>query len=48
MRKTSYLFRKMRDTKGPFHVKVGTVKDRNGMALTEAEVIKMRWQEYTE
>ena len=47
MRKTSYLFRKMRDTKGPFHVKVGTVKDRNCMDLTDAENIK-RWQEYPE
>ena len=38
----------MRDTKGTFHAKVGSIKDRNGMDLTEAEDIKMRWQEYTE
>ena len=47
MRKTSYLFKKIRDTKGTFHAKMGTIKDRNGMDLTEAEDIKMRWQEYT-
>ena len=38
----------MRDTKGTFHAKTGSIKDRNGMDLTEAEYIKMRWQEYTE
>ena len=42
------LFRKIRDTKGTFHAKVGTIKDRNGMDLTEAEAIKKRWQEYIE
>ena len=42
------LFKKIRDTKGTFHVKMGTKKDRNGMDLTEAEDIKKRWQEYTE
>ena len=42
------LFRKIRDTKGTFHAKMGTIKDRNGMDLTEAEDIKKRWQEYTE
>ena len=42
------LFNKMRDTKGIFHAKMGTIKDRNGMDLTEAEDIKKRWQEYTE
>ena len=42
------LFRKIRDTKGTFHAKMGTIKDRNGMDLTEAEEIKKRWQEYTE
>ena len=42
------LFRKIRDTKGTFHAKRGTIKDRNGMDLTEAEDIKKRWQEYTE
>ena len=42
------LFKKIRDTKGTFHVKVGTIKDRNGMDLTEAEDIKKRWQEYIE
>ena len=46
--KTRYLFKKIRDTKGIFHAKVGTVKDRNGMDLTEAEDIKKWWQEYTE
>ena len=45
MGKTRDLFRKIRDTKGIFHVKMGTIKDRNGMALTEAEDIKKRWQE---
>ena len=47
MRKSRELFKKIRDTKGTFHAKIGTVKDRNGMDLTEAEDIKMRWQEYT-
>ena len=42
------LFKKIRDTKGTFHAKVGTIKDRNGMGLTEAEDINKRWQEYTE
>ena len=48
MRKTRDLFKKIRDTKGIFHAKIGTIKDRNGMDLTEAEDIKKRWQEYTE
>ena len=48
MGKTSDLFKKIRDTKGTFHAKMGTIKDRNGMDLTEAEDIKKRWQEYTE
>ena len=48
MGKTSDLFKKMRDTKGTFHAKMGSIKDRTDMALTEAEVIKKRWQEYTE
>ena len=48
MRKTKDLFKKSRDTKGTFHVKMGLIKDRNGMDLTEAEDIKKRWQEYTE
>ena len=46
--KTRDLFKKIRDAKGTFHAKLGTVKDRNGMDLTEAEDIKKRWQEYTE
>ena len=46
--KLEILFKKIRDTKGTFHAKMGTVKDRNGMDLTEAENIKKRWQEYTE
>ena len=46
--KTRDLFKKIRDTKGTFHAKMGSIKDRNGMALTEAEDIKKRWQEYTE
>ena len=46
--KTRDLFKKIRDTKGTFHVKMGSIKDRNGMDLTEAEDIKKRWQEYTE
>ena len=48
MGETSDLFKKIRDTKGIFHAKLGTIKDRNGMDLTKAEVIKKRWQEYTE
>ena len=48
MRKTRALFRKIRDTKGTVHAKMGSIKDRNGMDLTEAEDIKKRWQEYTE
>ena len=46
--KTSDLFKKIRDTKGTFHAKMGTIKNRNGMDLTEAEDIKKRWQEYRE
>ena len=48
MGKTGDLFKKIRNTKGTFHAKMGTIKDRNGMNLTEAEDIKKRWQEYTE
>ena len=48
MGKTRDLFKKIRDIKGTFHVKIGSIKDRNGMDLTEAEDIKKRWQEYTE
>ena len=48
MVKTRHLFKKIKDTKGTFHAKMGLVKDRNGMDLTEAEDIKKRWQEYTE
>ena len=48
MGKTRDLFKKSRDTKGNFHAKTGTIKDRNGMDLTKAEDIKKRWQEYTE
>ena len=48
MGKTRDLFKKARDTKGTFHAKMGTINDRNGMDLTEAENIKKRWQEYTE
>ena len=48
MGKTRGLFKKIRDTKGTFHAKMGTIKDRNGMGLTETEDIKKRWQEYTE
>ena len=48
MGKTRDLFKKIRDTKGTFHAKMGTIKDRNGMDLTEAEDIEMKWQEYTE
>ena len=47
-RKTRDLFKKIRDTKGTFHAKMGSIKDRNSMDLTEAEDIKKRWQEYTE
>ena len=47
MRKTRDLFQKIRDTKGTFHAKMGSIKDRNGMDLTEAKDIKKRWQEYT-
>ena len=48
MGKTRDLFKKIRDTKGKFHAKMGTIKDRNGMNLTEAKDIKKRWPEYTE
>ena len=48
MAKTRNLVKKIRNTKGAFHAKMGTIKDRNGMDLTEAEDIKKRWQEYTE
>ena len=48
MGKTSNLFKKIRDTKGTFHAKMGSIKGRNGMDLVEAEDIKKRWQEYTE
>ena len=48
MGKTRYLFKKIRDTKGTFHARMGSIKDRNGRDLTEAEDIKKRWQEYTE
>ena len=48
MEKTRDLFKKIRDAKGTFHAKIGLIKDRNGMDLTEAEDIKKRWQEYTE
>ena len=48
MGKTRDLFKKIRDTKGTFHAKMGSIKDRNGMDLREAEDIKKRWQEYTE
>ena len=47
MEKTRDLFKKIRDTKGRFHAKMGSVKDRNGMDLTEAEDTKKRWQQYT-
>ena len=47
-RKTRDLFKKIRDTKGTFHAKMGTIKDRNSMELTEAKDIKKRWQKYTE
>ena len=48
MEKTKDIFKKIRDTKGTFHAKIGSIKDRNGMDLTEAEDIKKRGQEYTE
>ena len=48
MRKTSDLFKKITDTKGTFHAKMGTIKDKNDMDLTEAEDVKKRWQEHTE
>ena len=48
MGKTRDLFKKIRDTKGTFHTRLGSIKDRNGMDLTEAEDIKKKWQEYTE
>ena len=48
MRKNRDLFKKIRDIKGKFHAKMGLIKDRNGLDLTEAEDIKKRWQEYTE
>ena len=48
MEKTRDLFRKIRHTKGTFHAKMGTIKDRNGMDLTDVEYIKKRWKEYTE
>ena len=48
MRKTSDLFKKIRDTKGTFHAKMGSIRDRHGMDLTEAEDIKKKWQEYIE
>ena len=48
MGKTRDLFKKIRDTKGIFHAKMGTIKDRNGMDLTETEDSKKRWQQYTE
>ena len=48
MEKTRDVFKKIRDTKGTFHAKMGTIQDRNGMDLTQAEDIKKRWQEYTE
>ena len=48
MGKTRELFKKIRDIKGTFHAKIGTIKDRNGMDVTEVDDIKKRWQEYTE
>ena len=48
MGKTGEFVKKIRDIKGTFHAKMGTIKDRNGMDLTEAEDVKKRWQEYTE
>ena len=48
VKRTRDLFKKIRDTKGTFHARMGTIEDRNGMDLTKAEDIKKRWQEYTE
>ena len=48
IRKTRDVFKKIKDTKGTFHANMGTIKDRNGMDLTEAEDVKKSWQEYTE
>ena len=48
MRKTTDIFKKIRDTKETFHAKISTIKDRNGMDLTEAEDIKKRWEEHTQ
>ena len=48
MGKTGHLFKRIRDIKGTFHAKMGSIKDRNGLDLTETEDIKKRWQEYTE
>ena len=48
MGKTRYIFKKIKDNRGTFHAKIGTIKDRNGIDLTEAEDTKKRWQEYTE
>ena len=48
MRKSGELFKKIDDTRGTFHVKMGTIKDRNSRDLTEAEAVKKKWQEYTE
>ena len=48
MGKTRDLFKKIRDTKGTFHAKMGTIKDKNGMDLTKAEDVRKRWQEYTD
>ena len=48
MGNTRDIFKKIRDTKGTFHAKIGSIKDRNGRDLTEAEDVKKRWQEYTE
>ena len=48
MEKTRDILKKLRDTKGTFHAKMGPIKDRNGMSLTEADYTKKRWQEYTE
>ena len=48
MGKTRNLFKRIRDTKGTFHAKMGAIKDRNGMDLTETEAVKKRWQEHTE
>ena len=48
MEKSRHLFKKIRDSKGTYHANMGTIKDRNGMDLTEAEDIKKRWQQYTE